>query len=67
MAELVTRGLSNTEVAAELGMSVKTVEYHLGKIYTRCGVRTRAQLTRQLVEAEIRAETSRDARRTATA
>lgn len=41
---LVTRGLSNREVAAELYISPKTVQYHLTRIYAKLGVRSRTEL-----------------------
>ncbi|MEU9821156.1 LuxR C-terminal-related transcriptional regulator [Pseudonocardia alni] len=44
VAELVTRGMANREVAAELHVSTKTVQYHLTRIYAKFGVRTRAEL-----------------------
>ncbi len=37
-------GHSNKEVAAELFLSVKTVQYHLTRIYTKLGIRSRAEL-----------------------
>jgi DNA-binding CsgD family transcriptional regulator len=49
VAHLVGKGLSNPEVAAELFISRKAVEYHLGNIYAKCGVQGRQQL-RRLVE-----------------
>ena len=49
VAHLVGKGLSNREVAAELFISRKAVEYHLGNIYAKCGVQGRQQL-RRLVE-----------------
>ena len=52
VAGVVARGLSNREVAAELGISVKTVEHHLGRIYTKLGLRSRTQLAVHLVAAE---------------
>jgi DNA-binding NarL/FixJ family response regulator len=48
VATLVSQGLSNREAAAELVVSVKTIEYHLGHIYAKLGVHTRGQLTRTL-------------------
>jgi len=39
-------GFSNPEVAAELFISRKAVEYHLGNIYAKCGLRGRQQLRR---------------------
>jgi DNA-binding NarL/FixJ family response regulator len=44
VAQLVARGLSNREVAAELILSAKTVEHHLSRIYVKLGVRSRTQL-----------------------
>jgi DNA-binding CsgD family transcriptional regulator len=41
---LVAQGLSNREVAAELYVSPKTVQYHLTRIYAKVGVRSRAEL-----------------------
>lgn len=41
---LVAKGLSNREVAAELYVSPKTVQYHLTRIYTKLGVRSRSEL-----------------------
>ncbi len=49
VAHLVGRGLSNPEIAAELFISRKAVEYHLGNIYAKCGLQGRQQL-RQFVE-----------------
>jgi DNA-binding CsgD family transcriptional regulator len=46
VAHLVGRGLSNPEVAAELFISRKAVEYHLGNIYAKCGLRGRQELRR---------------------
>jgi DNA-binding CsgD family transcriptional regulator len=46
VARLVGRGLSNPEIAAELFISRKAVEYHLGNIYAKCGVQGRQQLRR---------------------
>jgi DNA-binding CsgD family transcriptional regulator len=46
VAHLLGRGLSNPEIAAELFISRKAVEYHLGNIYAKCGVQGRQQLRR---------------------
>jgi DNA-binding NarL/FixJ family response regulator len=40
--------MTNREVAAELIVSVKTVEYHLGNIYPKLGVRARGGLAAAL-------------------
>ncbi|GAB5894568.1 helix-turn-helix transcriptional regulator [Mycolicibacterium mageritense] len=41
---LVAQGMSNREVAAELFVSPKTVQYHLTRVYAKLGVRSRAEL-----------------------
>ncbi len=44
IALLVSGGATNREVAAQLFLSVRTVEYHLHKIYTRLGITSRVAL-----------------------
>jgi DNA-binding CsgD family transcriptional regulator len=44
VASLVAAGYSNREVAGELVISIKTVEFHLGNVFSKLGVRSRAQL-----------------------
>ncbi len=44
VATLVAQGLSNREVAAELYVSPKTVQYHLTRIYAKLGVRSGSEL-----------------------
>ena len=46
VAHLIGKGLSNPEVAAELFISRKAVEYHLGNIYAKCGLQGRQELRR---------------------
>jgi DNA-binding CsgD family transcriptional regulator len=46
VAYLVGKGLSNPEIAAELFISRKAVEYHLGNIYAKYGLQGRQQLRR---------------------
>ncbi|MDF2825193.1 MAG: helix-turn-helix transcriptional regulator [Mycobacterium sp.] len=41
---LVARGLSNREVAAELFVSPKTVQYHLTRVFAKLGIRSRSEL-----------------------
>ena len=48
VAGLVVSGLLNRQVAAELVVSVKTVEYHLGNIYAKLGIESRRQLADRL-------------------
>jgi DNA-binding CsgD family transcriptional regulator/tetratricopeptide (TPR) repeat protein len=44
VASLVTIGLTNTEIAERLSVSDKTVEKHLSSIFTKLGLRSRAQV-----------------------
>jgi len=46
VAHLVGKGLSNPEIAAELFISRKAVEYHLGNIYAKYGLHSRQELRR---------------------
>lgn len=39
--QLVLAGYTNKAIAAEVFISEKTVEFHLGNIYAKVGVRTR--------------------------
>jgi DNA-binding CsgD family transcriptional regulator len=42
--------MSNRQVAAELFVSVKTVQFHLTHIYAKLGVGSRAELAAQFRE-----------------
>jgi len=44
VAELASTGLRTAEIADELIISPKTVDYHLGKIYRKLGARSRIEL-----------------------
>ena len=43
-------GLTNRQLAAELVLSAKSVEYHLANIYTKLGVSSRTQLAAQMAK-----------------
>ncbi len=54
IAELVARGETNREIASALHISEHTVEHHLSTIFTRIGIKSRAQLS-AYVAAEMTA------------
>jgi pimeloyl-ACP methyl ester carboxylesterase len=43
IVERIARGLDNAQIAAQLGMSEKTVRNHITRIFDKLGVHTRAQ------------------------
>jgi ATP/maltotriose-dependent transcriptional regulator MalT len=44
VAQLVAQGMTNQEVARQLYVSTKTVEFHLSNIFTKLGITSRRQL-----------------------
>ena len=48
IARLARDGLSNPEIGARLFLSPRTVEWHLGKVFTKLGIRTRRELATAL-------------------
>jgi LuxR family transcriptional regulator, positive regulator of biofilm formation len=71
VAELVSKGLSNKEVANQLFVTEKTVKFHLTNIYKKMNVKSRAQLIvwclphLGFVESEARVEAAQPAGATA--
>jgi DNA-binding NarL/FixJ family response regulator len=53
IARLVAKGKSNKEVAAELFLSPRTIEYHLRKVYAALGISSRAELARLELGATV--------------
>jgi DNA-binding CsgD family transcriptional regulator len=49
VAVAVAEGASNKEAAAALFLSPKTIEFHLGQIYRKLGIRSRTQLARMML------------------
>ncbi|MFI1888672.1 LuxR C-terminal-related transcriptional regulator [Streptomyces jumonjinensis] len=50
VARLVAAGASNQRAASELFISVKTVQYHLTRIYAKLGIRSRGELAARFRE-----------------
>ena len=48
IARLAADGLSNPEIGTRLFLSPRTVQYHLGKVFTKLDITARAQLSRAL-------------------
>ena len=55
IARRAVEGQSNPEIGAELFISPRTVEYHLHKVFTKLGIRSRKELRGALADAEAAA------------
>ncbi|MGH2824877.1 MAG: LuxR C-terminal-related transcriptional regulator, partial [Thermoleophilaceae bacterium] len=52
IARLARGGLSNPEIGARLFLSPRTVEWHLHKVFTKLGIRSRRELANALPSSE---------------
>jgi DNA-binding CsgD family transcriptional regulator len=53
VAALVAAGRSNREVGAELYLSTKAIEYHLGNIFAKLGIHSRHELAARLPDRDL--------------
>jgi DNA-binding CsgD family transcriptional regulator len=56
VAQRAAAGKSNQDIASEMLISVKTVQFHIGNIYAKLGVRSRVQLAGQVSTLPERTE-----------
>jgi DNA-binding CsgD family transcriptional regulator len=60
--ELLIQGKSNKQIALALGISLRTVEFHLSKIYTKLGATSRTEAALKLSKTYLRESTEGELR-----
>lgn len=51
VASFVTDGMTNREVAAQMFLGPRTIDYHLRSVFTKLGIKSRTELANRLAEA----------------
>src|SRR5512147_1166888 len=59
---LLVQGKSNKQMALSLGVSLRTVEFHLSHIYAKLGVTSRTEAALQLSRVNLRESADTDLR-----
>jgi DNA-binding CsgD family transcriptional regulator len=53
VASFVAQGMSNREVAAQMFLSPRTIDYHLRSVFTKLGIKSRTELANRLAAMPI--------------
>ena len=53
VARAIARGATYKEAAAQLYLSPKTIEFHIGKVYRKLGIRTGRELAALMAQGEV--------------
>jgi DNA-binding NarL/FixJ family response regulator len=59
VASAAARGATTKEIAAEMFLSPKTIEFHIGRVYRKLGVSNRAELASALARTESNGSVAR--------
>ena len=60
VAELAATGMRKCDIASEMAISAKTVQFHVRNVYAKLGVRSRLQLANRLDRTRTSAKPTDD-------